>query len=821
MSTDEKAQVLETVEASRGSKRKVMAELGVPKSTYYRWRARQSQGRLEDRRHPSSSWNRLSPREESAVLEVALEYTDLSSRLLAAWITDNQRLRRFRIHRSEFSRGKANMVASQIGRIGSSLKIDTGRVGATVALLEEGGTVPFIARYRKEATGMLDEVAVAAIRDRLGALVELDDRREAILKSLKERELLTDEVREQVDSAETMTSLEDVYLPYRPKRRTRATIAHERGLEPLADAIWEQTDLDIEAEAGPYVDEEQGLTNIDDVLSGARDILAERVSEDSTARNGMRRLFAKRGVLRSHAVNEEEKDAAKYLDYFDWEEPLGSAPSHRILAMLRGEKESHLSVSISPSSPAPTDVLSALFVKEVNSSAGQVSSAIDDGYKRLLGPAMEREARNAIKERADKVAIDVFAVNLRELLLAPPLGRKIVLAADPGFRTGVKIVVLDRQGKLIHDDVVYVLTGGSRANDAKTTILKLVDLFGVEVIAVGNGTGGRETEEFFRNLGLDSQIPVIMVSESGASVYSASDVARAEFPDHDLTVRGAVSIGRRLVDPLAELVKIDPQSIGVGQYQHDVDQKLLKQRLDDVVVSCVNNVGVDVNTASEQLLSYVSGLGQWVAHKIVEYRYENGPFTDRNSLLNVSRLGEKAFEQAAGFLRVQGKNPLDASAIHPESYSIVDQMARDLRCSVSDLMRNQELRDRIDVEKHVSPGVGLPTLNDIVAELGRPGRDPRPEFEMFSFTAGINTINDVSPGMTLPGIVTNVAAFGAFVDVGVHQDGLVHVSELSDTFVSNPGDVVKVLQHVTVKVLDVDLERQRISLSMKGQPQGS
>lgn len=710
------------------------------------------------------------------------------------------------------------MIENQIERVGAHLKLPVDRVRATVVLLDEGGTVPFIARYRKEATGMLDEVAVAAIRDRLAVLVELDDRRDAILKSLTERELRTDDLREQVNSAESMTALEDVYLPFRPKRRTRATIARERGLEPLSEIIWTQTDVDIAAEAMPFVDESLGVANVDEALSGARDILAERVSEDSAARGRVRELFARQGVLRSRSVNDGEEAGAKYRDYFEWEEPLATAPSHRVRAMFRGENESFLSVRISPSEPAALEVLTGLFVTEDNPSAEQVGSAVDDSYKRLLGPAIEREARNAIKERADRTAINVFAENLRELLLAPPLGRKIVLAADPGFRTGAKIVVLDKQGALLHDDVVYVLSGENRANEAKATILKLVNLFNVEVVAVGNGTGGRETEAFFRDLGLGSRIPVVMVNESGASVYSASDVARAEFPDHDLTVRGAVSIGRRLVDPLAELVKIDPQSIGVGQYQHDVDQKLLKERLDDVVVSCVNSVGVDVNTASEQLLTYVSGLGPRLAHNIVAHRDRHGAFSNRSSLKDVSRLGEKAFEQAAGFLRVRGDDPLDASAIHPESYFIVDQMAWDLGCSVSDLMRDETLRQRIDLQSHVSDDIGLPTLNDIVAELGRPGRDPRPEFEAFSFAEEVNSLDDVTPGMTLPGIVTNVAAFGAFVDVGVHQDGLVHVCQLSDSYVKNPSDVVKVLQKVTVKVLDVDIERRRISLSMKDQP---
>ena len=711
------------------------------------------------------------------------------------------------------------MDHSQLQQIETRLNIEAGRVRATVALLEEGATVPFIARYRKEATGTLDEVAVMAIRDLLAELVELDSRKDAILKSLDERELLTESLHNKIQSAETMTSLEDIYLPFRPKRRTRATTARERGLEPLAEIMWEQGNVDLQTEAEPYVDERQEIMNVSDALSGARDIVAERVSEDGTARSRLRELYARQGVIRSNVVKNSENDGAKYRDYFDWEEPLTTAPSHRILAMLRGEKESFLSVNISPSETAALGILTGLFVKEGSPNAAQVSSAIDDGYKRLLGPAIERETRNAVKERADRTAIDVFAENLRELLLAPPLGRKNVLAADPGFRTGAKVVSLDRQGKLLHNTTIFPLSGERSMREARSIILDMIDRFDVEVIAVGNGTGGRETEAFFKSLGLGRRIPIIMVNENGASIYSASEVARTEFPDHDLTVRGAVSIGRRLMDPLAELVKIDPRSIGVGQYQHDVDQKLLNQRLDDVVTSCVNSVGVDVNTASEQLLSYVSGLGPRLAHNIVEYRDQHGAYPNRSSLKKVPRLGRKAFEQAAGFLRVQGGHILDASAVHPERYAVVDRMARELGCSISDLMRDDNLRRRIDLDRHVSQDIGLPTLNDILTELGRPGRDPRQEFEAFDFTEGVDSIGDVKPGMTLPGIVTNVVAFGAFVDIGVHQDGLVHVSQLADRYVKNPGDVVKVLQRVTVKVLEVDGERRRISLSMKGQSQ--
>ena len=713
------------------------------------------------------------------------------------------------------------MLENHIARIGTDTRIATHKVRATVELLEEGATVPFIARYRKEATGSLDEVEITTVRDRLAQLVELEDRREAILKSLQERDLLTDELEGEVRSAETLTALEDIYLPYRPKRRTRAAIARERGLEPLANVLWAQEDADIRTLAEAFVDEEQGVNSIEDALSGARDILAERVSEDVTARNQIRVLFANKGVFKSKiATGSDEKQGSKYRDYFDWEEPLSTAPSHRVLAMLRGEKENHLSVNIAPPGDAALEILEDQFIRVHNSTTEHIDMALRDSYKRLLGPSMETEARNAAKSRADQTAIQVFADNLRELLLSPPLGPKNVLAADPGFRSGAKLVCLDRQGKLLHNDTIYPLMGERQAQQAGEIVRRLVQLFDIEAIAVGSGTGGRETGAFFSDLGLGADIPVVLVNESGASVYSASQVARDEFPEYDLTVRGAVSIGRRLMDPLAELVKLDPRSIGVGQYQHDVDQALLNQKLDDVVVSCVNNVGVDVNTASEQLLTYVSGLGPRLAKNIVDARNESGPFASRAALKKVPRLGPKAFEQAAGFLRIHGDVPLDASAVHPERYKIVDRMARDLGCTVSDLLSDEDLRSRIDLERYVEGEIGLPTLNDILIELGKPGRDPRQEFQAFSFEEGVNTIEDVVTGMVLAGIVTNVVAFGAFVDIGVHQDGLVHISQLSDQYVNNPNDVVKVQQQVTVTVLDVDLDRKRISLSMKSQSRG-
>jgi uncharacterized protein len=706
--------------------------------------------------------------------------------------------------------------AAHVRQIAAELNLRVDQVDATAKLLGEGATVPFIARYRKEATGSLDEVAITSIRDRLAQLAELRDRREAILKSLRERELLTPELQDKIESAQTMAELEDIYLPYRPKRRTRATIAREKGLEPLADLITEQMIADLEKEALAFVDPEKGVNSAAEALAGASDIIAERISEDQEARGRMRRLYMTKATIRSAVVSDKEEEGAKYRDYFSWEEPAFRAPSHRILAMFRGEKEGFLSLKVSPSEDDAIDLLHQQFVKGSGPASEAVKEAAKDGYRRLLGPSMETESRQELKRRADAAAIKVFADNLRQLLLAPPLGSKNVMGIDPGFRTGCKVVCLDKQGKLLHTTTIYPHGSEKGAREAALSVFSMCQTYGVEVIAVGNGTAGRETEAFLRQLKLPSNPPIVMVNESGASVYSASEVAREEFPDYDLTVRGAVSIGRRLMDPLAELVKIDPKAIGVGQYQHDVDQAALKQSLDDVVISCVNAVGVEVNTASKQLLTYVSGLGPTLASRIVEYRDENGPFRSRAELKKVKGLGPKTFQQAAGFLRIQGaKNPLDASAVHPESYHIVDQMAKDLGCSVPDLIKRKELREKIDLERYVSDTVGLPTLTDIMAELAKPGRDPREKFEIFQFAEGISTLEDLKPGMTLPGIVTNITAFGAFVDIGVHQDGLVHISELSDTYVKSPWDVVHLQQHVTVKVLDVDLQRRRISLTMK------
>lgn len=710
------------------------------------------------------------------------------------------------------------MLEKYIVKIAKELNVNIKNVKATVELLDEGATIPFISRYRKEVTGSLDEVVVTSIRDRLAQLRELDARREAILKSLMERDLLTDELNASIMQAESMTLLEDIYLPYRPKRRTKAMIAREKGLEPLAELIFSQKGTDVFAEAETYIDTEKGVENVEDALSGARDIIAEWINENPEARAGMRSFFARKGVFRSKVVNGKEEAGIKYKDYYEWEEAVTTAPSHRVLAMRRGEKEEYLSVHISVNEEEAIALLEKVFVKGEGEDSLQVSVALKDSYKRLLAPSMETEFRQGTKERADKEAINVFADNLRQLLLAAPLGQKNVLALDPGFRTGCKVVCLDKQGKLLHNDNIYPHHSEKQANEAAEKIKLLCEKFEIEVIAIGNGTAGRETETFIRDLKL-ARISVVMVNESGASIYSASDVARAEFPDYDITVRGSVSIGRRLMDPLAELVKLDPKSIGVGQYQHDVDQGALKNRLDDVVISCVNKVGVELNTASKQLLTYVSGLGPKLAEGIVNFRNENGPFKSRKEITKVPRLGAKAFEQAAGFLRIaKGENPLDASAVHPESYGIVKAMAKDLNCTVKELTTDAELRKKIDLTKYITDKIGLPTLNDIMAELEKPGRDPREQFEVFEFAEGIEKMEHLYLGLKLPGIVTNITAFGAFVDIGVHQDGLVHVSQLANKFIKNPSDVVKVHQKVMVTVLEVDIPRKRVSLTMRENP---
>jgi protein Tex len=704
-------------------------------------------------------------------------------------------------------------------KIAQELNITAKQVADTAVMIAEGATVPFIARYRKEVTGMLDEVVVTAIRDRLQQLEELETRRIAILKSLTERNLLTPELEEKIATVETMSVLEDIYLPFRPKRRTRATIAREKGLTDLATKIFAQEDLDLAAEAALFVSVEKGVATMDDALAYARDIIAEWVNEDAGARAKMRDLFWNKGVIRSKVLPDKVETGIKYKDYYDWEEPVATAPSHRVLAMRRGEREEFLTLSMMPPGEEALLILEELFVRGTNEAASQVKLAVRDSYKRLLSLSMETETRMETKKRADETAIRVFADNLRQLLLAPPMGQKAVLAIDPGFRTGCKTVCLDAQGKLLHHEAIFPLMSEKTREEAGRTVRTLCDRFQVEAIAIGNGTAGRETESFLRSLDLSKDILVVMVNESGASVYSASDAAREEFPDQDITVRGAVSIGRRLMDPLAELVKIEPKAIGVGQYQHDVDQSLLQQCLDDVVVSCVNAVGVEVNTASVQLLSYVSGLGPALAENIVLHRNENGPFPTRDALKKVKRLGAKAFEQAAGFLRIRDSvNPLDAGAVHPESYAIVEKMAADQGCSVADLMADEARRQKIVLASYVTDKIGLPTLKDIMSELAKPGRDPRRQFENVVFADGIDKITDLIPGMKLTGVVTNITAFGAFVDIGVHQDGLVHLSEMADRYVKSPADVVKVSQKVEVTVLMVDVERKRISLSMKKTP---
>lgn len=705
-----------------------------------------------------------------------------------------------------------------ISKIAQEQNLNDNQVQAVASLLGEGSTIPFIARYRKEATESLDEVVVTAIRDRLNQLREIRDRQKAILKSLEKHGHLTDDLQERVLAAETMAVLEDVYLPYKPKRRTRAVMAKEKGLEPLAMEIVEQKGTDPVKAAEPFIDPEKGVESVEDALAGARDIIAEIINENDAARGRLRNLFFTKATVKSRVVSDMAEKGAKFRDYFEWDEPVAGIPSHRMLAIRRGEKEDVLNLDILPDEAAAIAILEDLFVKGDGDDSAQVKLAAKDCYKRLLSGSMETETRLHAKEKADTEAIRVFVENLRQLLLSPPLGAKRVMGIDPGFRTGCKIVCLDRQGKLLHHDTVFPHMSAKKALEETGKIKSLWEQFKIEAVAVGNGTAGRESEAFVRAVPFSEPVQVVMVNESGASVYSASEAARREFPDHDLTVRGAVSIGRRLMDPLAELVKIDPKSIGVGQYQHDVDQTALKQALDDVVMRCVNAVGVDLNRASAQLLTYVSGLNAGTAKNIVDYREANGPFKYRKLLLKVPRLGPKAFEQSAGFLRIpDAENPLDASAVHPESYHIVDAMAKDLGATVADIMKHPDIREKIDISHYVTESVGIPTLNDILDELAKPGRDPREKFEEFSFADGIEKIEDLRPGMKLPGIVTNITAFGAFVDIGVHQDGLVHISQLSDRFVKNPAEVVKVQQKVSVTVLDVDLARNRISLSMKSQ----
>ena len=700
--------------------------------------------------------------------------------------------------------------------------ISLSSVSSTAKLLAEGATVPFISRYRKEQTGSLDEVQITTIRDRMLQLAELDTRRSAILKSLEERNLLTPELKKKVEVATTLATLEDIFAPFRPKRQTRATIAIERGLTPLADWLLDHQSEDPADEAAKFVDAEKQVATASDALAGARDIIAERVADDATLRGKVRKLYEEEATVSSKIMygKSEEPEAQKFRDYFEWSEPFKSIPSHRMLAIRRGEKDGFLLMRVEVPLERVTSLALPDWVKSKGGAGNQVSLAVEDGCKRLLMPSMETEARLIAKKRADETAIGVFAENLRELLLASPLGGKRLLAIDPGFRSGCKTVALDASGKLLHHTVLQATAGSnSQLYEAAVELTTLIKKYSIEAIAIGNGTASRETEAFVKKLKLPSSIQVIMVNESGASIYSASEVAREEFPNEDVTVRGAVSIGRRLMDPLAELVKIDPKSIGVGQYQHDVEQRALKSSLDDTVISCVNAVGVELNTASKQLLSYVSGLNSTLAENIVAWRNENGAFQSREELKKVPRLGEKSFEQAAGFLRLRGgENPLDASAVHPERYALVERMAADAGCKTDELLANEEARKKIDLKRYVSDDVGLPTLQDIINELAKPGRDPRKQFELFSFQEGVEKTSDLQPGMKLPGIVTNVTAFGAFVDIGVHQDGLVHVSQLADHFVRDASEVVKVGQKVQATVVEVDLKRNRIALSMKSKP---
>jgi uncharacterized protein len=708
----------------------------------------------------------------------------------------------------------ANVVAVELG-------IKEQQVLAVISLIDAGGTVPFIARYRKEATGSLDEVVIARIRDRVEQLKDLDKRREAILKSITEQGKLTPDLEKKINEAETMAILEDIYLPYKPKRKTRASVAREKGLEPLAELILKQTNIDILSEAQKFIDDEKGVTSGEEALQGARDIIAETINEDAEIRQKVRKLFLSEGVIKSKVIKGKEEAAAKFKDYFEWEEPIAKIASHRLLAMRRGEKEMFLSLDISPNEEDVFLIIEKTYLRGPNSSSEQMELAIKDAYKRLLKPSIETEVRLETKKKADLEAITVFKDNLKQLLLSAPLGAKNVLGIDPGFRTGCKIVCLDKQGKLLHYEAIFPNEPQKNTVKSAATIHDLCARYNIEAVAIGNGTAARETESFVKSIGLPKEIMIIMVNESGASIYSASETAREEFPDQDVTVRGSVSIGRRLMDPLAELVKIDPKSIGVGQYQHDVDQNALKQGLDDVVISCVNAVGVEVNTASKELLSYVSGLGPALAKNIVEFRNENGPFKSRSALKKVPRMGEKVFELAAGFLRIKdAKNPLDNSAVHPESYGIVEAMARDINSDIDNLISDQNLRKSIKVEKYISDTVGLPTLKDIMDELEKPGRDPREAFEVMEFDDNVHKMGDLKVGMSLNGIVTNVTNFGAFVDIGVHQDGLVHKSHLADRFVENPADFVKVQDKVKVTVVDVDIERKRISLSMKSDPFG-
>jgi len=708
------------------------------------------------------------------------------------------------------------MLSLYFDKIAKELSVRPNQVANTVELLKGGATIPFIARYRKEYTDSLDEEAIMRIRDRMDQLEALDKRREAILHSIEEQGKMTDELRKQLTEATSLSELEDIYLPYRPKRKTRATIARAKGLEPLAKMLMAQNAGDVMAMADRFVSEDKEVKNVEEALGGARDIIAEWVNEHKYARERMRRLFSRSALISSKVIKGKEEAGMNYKTWFDFSERISSSPSHRVLAMFRGEKEAFLRLSVEPDKDEALEMLDKLFIKGQNESSSQVGKAVEDAYKRLLQPSMETEMKAVARERADAKAIEVFVENMRQLLLSPPLGQKIVLAIDPGFRTGCKVVCLSRQGALLHNETIYPHPPQNEVKESIKKIQTLVDSYKIEAIAIGNGTAGRQTERFIKSIHFRKDVIAVMVNESGASVYSASAVAREEFPDYDVTVRGSVSIGRRLMDPLAELVKIDPKSIGVGQYQHDVNQAALAKSLEDTVMSCVNKVGVEVNTASKQLLSYVSGVGPSLAGKIISFRDGQGGFKSRKEFMKVPGFGDKAFEQAAGFLRIgDAENPLDRSAVHPESYPVVSKMLKQYKAGVEDFMKDDKLARNVRLEDFVTEKIGLPTLKDIMEELTKPGRDPRKKFDLFEFEAGINEMEDLREGMVLPGIVTNITAFGAFVDVGVHQDGLVHVSQMADRFVKDPNEVVTLNQKVQVKVLEVDITRKRIQLSMK------
>ena len=699
--------------------------------------------------------------------------------------------------------------------ISKALGIPARQVEKTMGLLDEGATIPFISRYRKEVTGGLDEVQIGDINDHYGKLKEVSKRKETILASIDEQGKLTPELKKRIETSWDSTELEDIYLPYKPKRQTKAEIARKKGLEPLATLLMLQTAQDSTKAASPYVKGE--VKDVREALQGARDIIAEWVNEDEQARNAVRNSFSRTAVISSKVVKGKEEEGSKYRDYFDFSEPLNRCSSHRLLALRRGEAEGFLRVSISPDAEGCIERLNRRFVKGRSDASAQVEEAVGDSFKRLLKPSIETEFANLSKMKADEEAIRVFSENLRQLLLSPPLGQKRVLGVDPGYRTGCKVVCLDAQGNLVHNEAIYPHPPQNEKGKAASKVAQLVSTYAIDAIAIGNGTASRETEQFITGIRYDRKVQVFVVSENGASVYSASKIAREEFPEYDVTVRGAVSIGRRLMDPLAELVKIDPKSIGVGQYQHDVEQGALKKSLDQTVESCVNLVGVDVNTASKHLLTYISGLGPTLAQNIVNYRAEHGPFASRRELLKVPRMGEKAFEQSAGFLRItSGKNPLDNSAVHPESYSIVEQMAKDLNCTVSELIANKELKKKLNLQKYVSATIGMPTLTDIMEELDKPGRDPRQTIKVFEFDPNVKKLEDLKEGMVLPGIVTNITAFGCFVDVGIKENGLVHISEMADRFITDPTQMVSMHQHVQVRVQSVDLVRKRVQLSMKG-----